>query len=152
MEEILAIIAGFIFFILAIVLVFYIFMALGLMKMADRLGHKGTWMAWIPFCNSYLLGKVAISKAIGWVLVGLTLLAGTSMSDSAEGSVKISLLPEPLRSIVAIALFVLTVVCLNKIYKKFSTKSTVMTVFTVLSLGILSPIFVFAIRNNPINE
>lgn len=34
------------------------------------------------------------------------------------------------------------------IYKKYSKKYVIMTILTILTLGALEPIFVFAIRNN----
>ena len=38
------------------------------------------------------------------------------------------------------------------VYKKFSDKAGVMTVFTVLTGGGIAPIFIFAIRNNELRE
>lgn len=53
-------------------------------------------------------------------------------------------------SIFSFALSILTAISLYKIYSKVSDKAVLMTVFTVLSLGLLTPIFLFSIRNNEV--
>ncbi len=37
----------------------YVFMGIGLMTIAKNRGYDKPWLAWIPFCNVYLLGRVA---------------------------------------------------------------------------------------------
>ena len=57
-----------------------------------------------------------------------------------------------LGQVLGLVTLVLSIMIYNKIYKQFSEKSTIMTVFTVLTFGGLGPIFLFAIRNNPMRE
>lgn len=40
-------------------LVFYIYFALTMMKTADRLKEKNSWLAWIPIANLVLLARMA---------------------------------------------------------------------------------------------
>lgn len=149
MEQLLAMLAGFLLVILGIILVFYILGSLGLMGIANKTETKGGWMAWLPIFNFYLMGKLAFGKAMGWVLVVLSFLGGTSTLEiGGETVFSGSILPAPFNTIASIALLVLMIASLYKIYTRMSDKAVVMTVFTVLSLGLLTPIFLFAIRKN----
>ena len=39
-------------------------------------------------------------------------------------------------------------IIVSKLYTKYSKYNEVLTVFTAVTLGLLEPIFIFAIRNN----
>lgn len=61
-EDFLAIIGLltiFVVFIIAISLVDYILTGIAYMKLAKQRGIKNPWLAWIPFANAYLIGKVS---------------------------------------------------------------------------------------------
>lgn len=133
--------AGYIIVFFQIIIVCYVLMAIGLMKMNEQLGFEGGWMAWVPFCNSYLLGKLAISKPIGWILAILTIY------NSSE---KFRFLAQPFNTIAYVSVFVLTIICFHRIYRKFSTKAISMTALTIMSGGLLAPVFIFAIRKNSV--
>ena len=151
MEQLLGLLLGVIFIVLAILLVFYILGSLGLMGIANKTETKGGWMAWLPIFNVYLIGKMGFSKAIGWVLVILAFLGGTgelSLNDEVVASG--SILPSPFNTIAQLTMIIIIVASLYKIYNRVSDKAVVMTVFTVLSFGILAPIFLFAIRKNDV--
>lgn len=124
-------------FIFPFVILLYVLGGLAYMKISKRFGYDKGWLGWIPVANSWLLGKLAISDTIGWVLVGLTLVNGI-FNDGGLGG------------LLSLASGILSFVCYHRIYEKLSDKAVVMTVFTVLSGGILAPIFLFAIRNNEI--
>ena len=47
----------------------YVMVARFLNKMNKVMYGKGTPMAWIPFTQNYLIGKLAINKLVGWVIV-----------------------------------------------------------------------------------
>jgi len=61
-----------------------------------------------------------------------------------------SILPEPFSSIGSFVLAILALSSIYRIYSKVSEKAVVMMVFTVLTCGLLAPIFLFAIRNNEV--
>lgn len=42
-----------------VVIIQYVFKSIGLFKMSKNLGFKHSWMAWVPYCNTYLFGKIA---------------------------------------------------------------------------------------------
>lgn len=54
-----AILTGVFIFMFAIMLVFHIFKAIGMQKVAKARGLKNGWLAWIPLINSYTLGEIA---------------------------------------------------------------------------------------------
>lgn len=142
----------------------YIFMGFGLMKMGETMGEKAPWLSWIPYANQYLLGKLGINSATGMLLVvanivssifGLALGVLMSLSENI-GNAEIVYIPLIIFSIImvlyCIAVSVLMYITYHKLYKKFSDKATVMTIFTVLTGTALAPIFIFAIRNNKLRE
>jgi hypothetical protein len=53
---------GFIIFLTLLGLICYIFLAIGLMKMAENLGISNAWLAWIPIGNYYIMGELVTSK------------------------------------------------------------------------------------------
>ena len=56
--------------IVEVVILIYILVGILLNKLNKVMYGKGTALAFIPFCNVYLLGKLTINKIVGWVLLG----------------------------------------------------------------------------------
>jgi len=136
-EEVCAALFG-IFLVILIIMPFYILGSLGLMIIARRHGLQNERLAWVPFARTYVLGAVAFDdKTAGMTFVGLQVLSLVFGSSKGRG-----------RSITNGSYFVFKVAALHEIYKKMSDKAIFMTIATVLSLGLLGPIFLFVIRNN----
>lgn len=132
-------------------LITYTFESFALMRMSQKVGEKLPILAWIPGYNKYLLGKLAGSKSFGIVLaiVNLFTIAMGLYCYFAKTS-KIEHFGIFLLS-VAIG-FLLDNIVSHKLYKKVTQKyADILTVFSVLSLGMLRPVFLFAIRNKQIN-
>ena len=121
------------FFIIAIIL--YIFNGLGLSKIAKNQNLNNSWFAWVPILNVYLLGKIAMDDNVG---IALAVLMGLMTFAS-----KI-----PFLGFAGLGYIVLYFIATHKLFDKLSDKAVVMTVFNVLSFGMLTPIFLFAIRKN----
>jgi len=137
--ELLAFFATFLLLFLAVFIVVYVFLAIGLMKMAKRENIENPWLAWIPIAQSYILGKLVSHKQgenSGWIVLGLTILSSFA-----------SIIPI-IGWIIPIGVGIYMFVLFHWIYEKYSNKAALMTIFTVLSAGSLSAIFIFAIRNN----
>lgn len=151
MEGLLGLLAGFMFGIIILIIVFYILACLGLMKITEKVGETGGWMAWFPIFNVFLIGKLGFNKIMGWAFVALS-FASAQVSSTVNGETVYSgaLLPHPLDSIASFVFAILLIASFHKIYSKMSEKAVIMTVFTVLSFGLLAPIFLFAIRNNEV--
>ena len=155
MEGLLAFFAGFIMFIFIVVIVLYVLGGIGLMRIADKQNIKGVWMAWIPFFNLRLIGKLAVeNKFAQWLLLVLALLGAEFTSSVIVNGVtttkNVIALPSPIREIFVFSALIVGIVYLYKIYNKLSDKAVIMIVFTILTCGLLAPIFLFAIRNNEV--
>lgn len=75
MEQFIGIMFGILLIILVIAMAFYVTTGIILFKLNIILYGKGTPMAWIPFCNIYLLGKLTVNKWMGWLLIILGLIS-----------------------------------------------------------------------------
>ena len=57
--EILLVIGALAVMVLAVAVVFYVFQAIGLYKMAKRRGIYHAWLAWLPLGNQWVLGAIS---------------------------------------------------------------------------------------------
>lgn len=80
--------------ILLVGLIIYILTSVFLNKMNKRMYGKGTALAWLPICKTYLLGKLTFGPLVGWLLIIVSALTGISIGGE-------SILPENLNSIVS---------------------------------------------------
>ena len=108
----------------AYIMASYVLEGFSIACMRKKAGDAHTFPAWIPFYSKYLLGKLADRRVMGAVSALLTLLS------------------------VCLCVFILDTLIAHRIYKSRAGKyGDVLTVFTVLSLGLLRPVFLFAVRN-----
>lgn len=129
----------------------YAFNSIGLNKLAKREEKASSFLAWIPYLNNYTLGRIAFKSnkhAIAMTALSIITLifALAIFFVHADLNMLYSL---------AIASFVFSaissiynLVAHYKVYDKYSRSTILMTVLDVISLGILGPFFIFAIRNN----
>jgi len=120
-----------------VVLPLYVLRSLALFRIAQKQGLDAAWMAWLPFCHSYLLGKIGIDGIIGVLMMGLSILTFARVMPVLFTSVPF---------------IVLHCVALHETYKKMNGRSGWMSLLTVCSCGLLSPIFLFRIRNKELFE
>jgi len=116
----------------SVVLPLYVLQSLALFRIAQKQGIDDAWMAWLPFCHSYLLGKIGLDGVIGVLMMGLNILTFSRVMPVLFTSVPF---------------IVLNCVALHQTYKKMNGRSGWMSLLTVCSCGLLSPIFLFRIRN-----
>jgi len=173
---ILVILLIILFFVLIFALVTYIFQGIGIMKMHEKLGLKGGWMAFVPFLNSYAFGKVAeqyikqdgkkSTRFSVIILVGniinmgfafcsgfLSGISGTSaslgLSSEVLGVIALfSLALSLIQLTFSVVFSVVVYIALWRIFSIFNNQSA--TLFLILSLfiGLVQPFLIFAIRNN----
>lgn len=156
----------------AVSLTFYILSCMGLMKIADKNRIRYSYLAWIPIVNLFLFGKLGFKSTVTSVIFFiLSLIYPYSFFFSAFTTVvgpssKVPVLKETyytsstngnstllfIMSIISIIFIVMYLIALYSIYRKMSTKSVMMFIFSILSSGLLIPIFLFAIRNNSIRN
>lgn len=77
MEEISGFFYFFMIFVILIVVACYAALAIFLNKFNKKLYGEPSVMAWIPFANIYLLGRLTFNKDAGYGLVALFVLSGT---------------------------------------------------------------------------
>ena len=162
----------FVLFALAYGVISYVFFSLGLYGISKNRGYNKPWLAWIPFCNSYLQGAVAddierrygrrsnyrklllgflISYFVIYPFVFALMFSLQTISSSEQSS--LLLIPALLLPLVAIAAIVcyavFNYISLYKIYKDYVPNNA--TAFLVLSIffSFLTPFFVFSLRNKP---
>ena len=66
--SLIAVILGMGIFFFVILVVFYVYMSVCLMKMAKKTGTPNAWMAWIPIINCILMLQIA-KKPIWWIIL-----------------------------------------------------------------------------------
>lgn len=130
----------------------YIFESISIMCMSKNLQYKATITAWIPFYNKYLLSRIAGSKVLGLILalfnIG-TVFTGLYCYFQTEFNYIFFIM----FLICIFVSFILDIVVSHKIYKNVTPKyGDILTVLSVISLGILRPIFLFIIRNKVKND
>ena len=84
-------------FILALIIALYVLKGIALTSLNKLMNGKATPLAWIPFANIYLLGKLTFNKIIGWVLI-VWLISMMTIQVGVGGTVKsYSIIPSSIR-------------------------------------------------------
>ena len=123
----------------------YIFESIAIMTFRKNKGNITSCIAWIPFYNKYLLGEISNNHVMGGVLFVINLLIvglGILWLYTNESICLILLL------ILGVTSFLLNTIISSNIFRKYSKCNVVCTVISIITFGILRPIFLFAIRNN----
>ena len=148
---------GFIILIICLLsgLIFYILQSIGLMKLAKRNNIKHSWLAFIPVANTYIHGKVAFEDKIKtFTLLGLKIISTASLNALLNTVLfyfnfnTTAITNNTMTHIISFVYMIFLFYALYQIFKKYSDKAVIMLVFSILSCGLLTPIFLFAIRNN----
>lgn len=131
-----------------VIVILYAFYSFSLMKIAHRFNIKHTFLAWIPIVHTFTHAKIAFedNKKSGLILI-LNLLTVFLIAFAIIN--KLIYLTTPLNILNFVArvfLFLST----YKVYKKLTIKPILWLLASIFSFGLLTPIFLFAIRNNPI--
>lgn len=125
----------------------YTFEGISIMCLSKNMGYKNTFTAWIPFYNKCLLGKIAGNKIMGvisGVLSFISIFLGICFYINKELKIVIFII----LTISLIITFILDTMITHRIYKSRAKKyGDILTVFNILSLGLLRPIFLFIVRN-----
>ena len=71
--------------VIVVALVIYIITSIFMNNLHKKIYGKGTALAWIPYARTYLLGKLAVNKLIGWIYLGVSLVSTMTVSTGKEG-------------------------------------------------------------------
>ena len=134
----------------------YVFESLGLMQLAKRNNIKNSWIAFIPVANVYLYGKLAFEDNVKTgVLLGFKVLSTFSIvanflkiMNTVNSYTTFTHVNDTMLSIFSFSYVVYLFYATYQIFKKYSDKAILLLIFSILSCGLLVPIFIFAIRNN----
>lgn len=133
-----------------VLVVLYAFYSFSMMKIAQRFNINHTVLAWIPIVHTFTHAKIAFedNKKAGLILM-LNLLTVFLITFAIVN--KLIYMTTPLN----ILTFV-THICLflssYKIYKKLTNKPILWLLGSIFSLGLLTPVLFFAIRNNQLKQ
>ena len=136
--------------------VLYIFNSYGLYKLAKNEENKNAYIAWVPYLNRIIEGKIAFGNATLGItmfilqLLSIILMIVTVFSKNMQPQALVLL---SVFSFILSAIFkIIDFVAHYSIYSKYSKSTILMTILDILSLGLLGPIFIFAIRDNELKE
>ena len=128
-------------------LIAYIFESISIMRMAQNLKYKMPFVAWVPFYNKYILGKLTGNKILG-TIVGLLNIVTVGIGIYCYIQIEINPIMFGIFLICVLVGFILDSVISHKIYINVSKKfGDILTILSVITLGTLRPIFLFVIRN-----
>lgn len=149
---------------------FYVFYSLMLYKLAKKDFIDHAWLAWIPYASQYLIGQIAgpmnlfgkiRTEKTGIVLLlsPLALWAATLVL-SLFATIPFPLLAIPFAIITLllswvgpIALLILELCILYRIYSPYLPRNTVLVYTLVSIIGVTVPFFIFSIlKKEPISE
>lgn len=136
---------SFLFIILAILIkiALYIFQSIGLFRIARVSGYKYPFIAWIPCISQYIIGRFAKSNQIGvsYSILALLkyLLVIALFFIGNEIIINLFL-------IYLIIYFVIDMLIINLFYEKVYKNSNVYIILTIVTLGLMKPIFIFMSR------
>lgn len=146
---ILGLLGAFIFIFIAIGVIWYLFQAIGIYRMAKNRNLDHKWFAWIPYLQNYLFGELINDTVWGiggakWILV-----FGPIVSTIASNYLALSdnFFITLLLSVIVIAYYVYFECAQYRLYKAYSEHAVLFTVLSII-LPFLAPIFVFAIREH----
>lgn len=139
----------FIFLITVYCIMEYIFESFTVMKIMKNLNWKRYDLAFLPGYNKYLLAKSISSKKLGvFSCLSNFLFLGTMLSNiliKKQLDFNYLLVIFLCSSFIG---FIVNTIIAHKIFKKCIPQYEVLlTLFCILSLGFLRPIFLFCIRN-----
>ena len=133
--------------ILLFLYIFFITIFVAIICMSKNMGYKNTFTAWIPFYNKYLLGSIAGNKIMG-IISGILSFASIYLGIYFYIHKELEIVLFIILIISLIITFILDTIISHKIYIRHINKyGDILTIFNILSFGLLRPIFLFMVRN-----
>lgn len=139
----IAVLAAIIFY----TLVSYVLESFAAMRMGENLNYKVKFAAWIPVYNKYILGRIAENKALGGIS-GVLTLAEVCLCIYFYFNREINTALFILLIVCVIITFIIDTVISHKLFlQRINKNADILTAVNVITLGILRPVFLFALRN-----
>ncbi len=119
----------------------YFLFSFGLFTMAKKRNIENAWVAFIPFGQFYILGKLVAPLRFGETEVPNPPIV---LLIAVLASFALNFIPL-IGQLIALAVFVLVMFALYRLYEMYSKNALLYTILSVIGLF---PIFVFILRNN----
>ncbi len=164
----LIVIFAFLFVMLAFAVVSLIFQGIGIMKMHEKLGLKGGWLAFIPILNSFAMGRVAeqyikengkksakfsiillVCQIVSFFFafaMGVILGIGTAFLPASIYAI-INLVFTLLAYGLSFIASVIAYIALWRVFAIFSNKNATLYLILSIFVSVVQPFLIFAIRN-----
>lgn len=164
----LIIVFAFLFVMLAFAVVSLIFQGIGIMKMHEKLGLKGGWLAFVPILNSFAMGRVAeqyikengkksakfsiillICQIVSFFFafaMGVILGIGTAFLPPSIYAI-INLVFTLLAYGLSFIASVIAYIALWRVFSIFSNKNATLYLILSIFVSVVQPFLIFAIRN-----
>ncbi|HEX3016155.1 MAG TPA: hypothetical protein VHQ46_07235 [Desulfobacteria bacterium] len=137
----------------AVVLVYYVFVSLGLYRMAKSSDLENPWLAWLPFGNTYIMGAIVKEMDfIGQHITNLGIIYLVSPFIVAIASAILSLIPILgwLASFaLSILLLVFSIMVLYKMFKCFVGEKAVLYTILTIIIPFGAPVCFMKAGSNP---
>lgn len=132
-----------------ILLILLILGNLAIIRLSRNSGEKYRYLSWLYPFNIYYLIKVSLGNPYAFITFIATALASNiSITILGKTISTKGILPNNICNILLIICYLITIISIIKLYKNYSKNWILYTILTLLTLGLLSPIFLFVIRNN----
>ncbi len=134
----------FLVFLSAVGFALYVLYALGLYKMGKNLGINGSWLAFIPVANLYVMGKIVDQVSIGGLSVPRLefVLPVGFLAAIILGQTPV------IGPLVSVAFFVFYYIILYSLYNKYRPDSAMPFIIVSILLGFMVPVLLFIMRND----
>lgn len=142
--SLLALGLGTIVFFLLLMVVVYIFGAIGLYTMAKRANIQNEWLAFIPIVNTYIIGEL-IDDKLKWFTYGKT--GGIKLLIILIGALVLGMIPV-IGNIISFLVGIFWFVILHWLFEKYSENAVLMTIINVITAGVAGSLIIFGLRNN----
>lgn len=134
-------------FIVIYLLITYLFESMTLFRICKSRGDQVAFLAFVPSYQKYLLGMIAKKKWIGSILMIVDILVIAFFLYSCCTQVLLEWMLLVLLFLLFVS-FILNTVIAHYIFKLTNIRyADILTVFSILSFGLLRPIFLFLLRN-----
>lgn len=126
----------------------YIFESFGLLRIAKKEKYKIPYLVWVPGFSHYVLARYCTDKTKSFIYSILAII---------NIPVTIFLLiqnigAEPWLIIYGIVYFIIDMLVMNTFYKKVYKTPELFTITTIITFGLLKPIFIYTSRIKKITK
>lgn len=133
--------------VVVIAVFWFILEGIGLFKIAKENNIKNSWLAWIPFGQSYLLGKIIGDKVWGLGSASWILLLGQILLAFLPLFFNLTLTFLIIYSVLALIYYFYFQSALNTLYKMQDPDKSILYLLLGFLFPFLIPIWIFVLRN-----